>query len=91
MVGLGAPAAVEFIDERTRCVDQHFGRGTELLAGVDIAKPGNPSLTITFGGHQLDVVRSCCAGIQGRTNEGKDESGVIVDEVRVAVLDSSPH
>ncbi len=83
---LQAPRGVELVDERADGVDDHAGRGRDLLAGVGVAQPAAPAVAHPLGRDELDVVRDGRAGLDRRTHEGEDEAGVVVDEVAVLVL-----
>ena len=90
MVGLGAPRGVQLVDEGTGRVHDHPRGAGELLAGLDVAQGRDPPVGEPLGGDQLDVVGSRRPGLEGRANEGEDETRVVVDQVGVLVLDAAP-
>ena len=91
VVGAGAPRLVQLVDERPRRVDDDPRHGGVGGAGVGVAQLGTPPVALPRGADQFDVVGGRRTGLERRSDEREHESRIVVDEVRVAVLDAATH
>ena len=87
VLGRQTPLLVQFVDERSGGVHDGPRRRLELLAAVDVAQSRPPPVAVALGRHEFDVVGHARAGLDGRADEREHEAGVVVDQVRVVVLD----
>ena len=85
----GKPADVGHV--RAAGVDDHGSGDLQVTAASEVPQADTPAVRGMCGGHHLHPVGYDSTMAGGLQSQFRDESGVVVDEEVVGVLDAAPH